>query len=61
MLLLHVSSCNARRRRRWRLRMTLQGMHRPHLRHSGVLTDGTGVRVMISVMSRVGRVVSMQR
>lgn len=60
MLLLHVAGCNARRCRRWRLRMTLQGMNSSHLRH-GMLTDGTGVRIMISVMSRMGRVVSMQR
>lgn len=60
MLLLHIARGDARRCRRWRLRMTLQGMHRSHLRH-GMLIDGINMRVMIGVVARVGRVVSMQR
>jgi len=59
MLLLHITRGNTGRCWRWRLRMILQGMNRSHLRHS-VLIDGIGMRVMIGIMTRVGRVMSMQ-
>lgn len=58
MLFLDVTRSDAGRCRRWRLRVTLQGMHRSHLRQSTMLTDDTGV---IGVMACVGRGVSVQR
>lgn len=59
MLLLHVASSDAGRCWWWRLRMTLQGMHCSHLWHS-VLIDGISMRIMIRIMARMGRIVSMQ-
>lgn len=59
MLFLHVTRGNAGWCRWWCLRMTLQGMHCSYLRHS-MLIDGIGMRVMIGIVARVGRVVSMQ-
>lgn len=59
MLLLHIASSDAGRCWWWRLRMTLQGMHRSHLWH-GVLIDGIGMGIMIGIVACMGRIVSMQ-
>lgn len=59
MLFLRIARSNTRWCRRWRLWMTLQRMYRSHLWHS-MLIDGVSMRVMIGVVARVGRVVSMQ-
>lgn len=61
MLFLYVARGNAGRRWRWCLWMTLQRMHRSHLWHSGMLIDGISVYIMIAIVTRVGRVVSVQR
>lgn len=60
MLFLYIARGDAGRRRRWCLWMTLQRMHRSHLWHNGMLIDGISVHTMIAIVTRVGRVVSVQ-